>query len=335
MAGILVGRGSQSRRLVRPDGLPQCLPRGRPPAGDPLPAPGAIGGPAISRATTAAAGPGARRADPGARGPSLRALHRRGPANGLCHSPRPGRLPGLGLDHVPHPALGRRGPGAASPRPPPGLRQTGTHRLASDITKLLGPKKWTYYYLYVILDIFRRYVVGWMLAGEESAALAERLLAETITKQGVDRDQLTVHADRGSSMASKPVAMLLADLGVTKSHSRPHCPNDNPFSESQFKTMKYRPEFPDRFGGPEDARAFCTRFFPWYNDDHRHSGIAYHTPADVHYGRAIALREQRAKVLTAAYAIHPERFVRKPPEPPRLPVAAWINQPLEEVTTTQ
>ncbi len=204
-----------------------------------------------------------------------------------------------------------------------------------DITKLLGPQKWTYYYLYVILDIFSRYVVGWMLAGEESAALAERLLAETITKQGVDRDQLTVHADRGSSMASKPVAMLLADLGVTKSHSRPHCPNDNPFSESQFKTMKYRPEFPDRFGGPEDARAFCTRFFPWYNDDHRHSGIAYHTPADVHYGRAIALREQRAKVLTAAYAIHPERFVRKPPEPPRLPVAAWINQPLEEVTTTQ
>jgi putative transposase len=204
-----------------------------------------------------------------------------------------------------------------------------------DITKLLGPQKWTYYYLYVILDIFSRYVVGWMLAGEESAALAERLLVETITKQGVDRDQLTIHADRGSSMASKPVAMLLADLGVTKSHSRPHCPNDNPFSESQFKTMKYRPEFPDRFGGPEDARAFCTRFFPWYNDDHRHSGIAYHTPADVHYGRAIALREQRAEVLTAAFAIHPERFVRKPPEPPRLPVTAWINKPLEEVTTTQ
>jgi putative transposase len=204
-----------------------------------------------------------------------------------------------------------------------------------DITKLLGPQKWTYYYLYVILDIFSRYVVGWMLAAEESAALAERLLAETICKQDVDRDQLTIHADRGSSMASKPVAMLLADLGVTKTHSRPHCPNDNPFSESQFKTMKYRPEFPDRFGGPEDARVFCTRFFPWYNDEHRHSGIGYHTPADVHYGRAGVLREQRAEVLTAAYATHPERFVRKPPQPPRLPVAAWINKPQEDVTTAQ
>jgi len=204
-----------------------------------------------------------------------------------------------------------------------------------DITKLLGPQKWTYYYLYVVLDIYSRYVVGWMLAAEESAALAERLLAETISKQGVDRDQLTIHADRGSSMASKPVALLLADLGVTKTHSRPHCPNDNPFSESQFKTMKYRPEFPDRFGGPEDARAFCTRFFPWYNDDHRHSGIGYHAPADVHYGRAVALREQRAQVLIAAYAIHPERFVNKHPTPPALPVAAWINKPVEEVTTAQ
>ena len=204
-----------------------------------------------------------------------------------------------------------------------------------DITKLLGPQKWTHYYLYVILDIYSRYVVGWMLAAEESAALAERLLAETITKQGVERDQLTIHADRGSSMASKPVAMLLADLGVTKTHSRPHCPNDNPFSESQFKTMKYRPDFPDRFGGPEDGRAFCTQFFPWYNDDHRHSGIGYHTPVAVHYGRATALHQQRAQVLTAAYAIHPERFVHKQPTPPALPVAAWINKPAEEVTPAQ
>jgi putative transposase len=202
-----------------------------------------------------------------------------------------------------------------------------------DITKLLGPHKWTYYYLYVILDIFSRYVVGWMLATEESAALAERLLAETICKHSVDRDQLTIHADRGSSMASKPVALLLADLGVTKTHSRPHCPNDNPFSEAQFKTMKYRPQFPDRFGGPEDARAFCTRFFPWYNHDHRHSGIGYHSPADVHFGRASVLREHRAQVLATAYALHPERFVRKPPEPPRLPTAAWINKP-KEVTMT-
>jgi hypothetical protein len=132
-------------------------------------------------------------------------------------------------------------------------------------------------------------------------------------------------------MASKPVAMLLADLGVTKTHSRPHCPNDNPFSEAQFKTMKYRPEFPDRFGGPEDARVFCTRFFPWYNDEHRHSEIGYHTPADVRYGRAGVPREQRAEVLTAAYLTHPERFARKPPQPPRLPMAAWINKPQEEV----
>jgi len=196
-----------------------------------------------------------------------------------------------------------------------------------DITKLLGPAKWTYYYLYVIIDIYSRYVPGWMLACQEAAALAERLLADTIFKQGVDRDQLTIHADRGSSMASKPVAFLLADLGVTKSHSRPHCSNDNPYSEAQFKTLKYRPEFPERFGSIEDARGFCQRFFAWYNDRHRHSGIGFHTPADVHYGRAHVIRERRAGVLAAAYAAHPERFVKKVPEPPLLPRAAWINQP--------
>jgi putative transposase len=200
-----------------------------------------------------------------------------------------------------------------------------------DITKLLGPVKWTYYYLYVILDIFSRYVVGWMVAGRERAALAERLLADSIRKQGVDRDQLTIHADRGSSMASRPVAFLLADLGVTKTHSRPHCPNDNPFSEAQFKTLKYAPEFPDRFGSQEDARGFCQRFFPWYNDGHRHSGLGYHTPADVHYGRAGIVRGRRVDVLTAAYTAHPERFVRKAPEPPELPGPAWINRPAEEV----
>ncbi len=204
-----------------------------------------------------------------------------------------------------------------------------------DITKLLGPSKWVYYYLYVILDIFSRYTVGWMVAAEESARLAERLLADTIVKQGVDRDQLTIHADRGSSMASKPVALLLADLGVTKSHSRPHCPNDNPFSESQFKTLKYRPDFPERFGSEQHGRDFCRIFFPWYNDDHRHSGIGYHTPADVHYGRAELVRARRADVLSLAYAAHPERFVRKPPEPPQLPGPAWINRPVEEVVPTQ
>jgi putative transposase len=194
-------------------------------------------------------------------------------------------------------------------------------------TKLLGPAKWTYYYLYVVLDIFSRYAVGWMVASREAAALAERLLAETIAKRGVARDQLTLHADRGSSMASKPVALLLADLGVTKSHSRPHCSNDNPYSESHFKTLKYRPEFPERFGSLEDARAFCQGFFPWYNDEHRHSGLGYHTPADVHTGRAALVRAQRAEVLAAAYAAHPERFVRQAPEPPALPPVAWINKP--------
>ena len=196
-----------------------------------------------------------------------------------------------------------------------------------DITKLLGPVKWTYYYLYVILDIYSRYVVGWMVAERELAALAEQLLAESIAKQGVDRDTLTIHADNGSSMASKPVAFLLADLGVTKSHSRPHTSNDNPFSEAAFKTLKYRPEFPDRFGSVEDARAFCRRFIGWYNTEHYHSGIAWHHPVDVHYGRAEAVQTVRADVLAAAYERHPERFVRKHPEPRALPEAAWINKP--------
>jgi len=204
-----------------------------------------------------------------------------------------------------------------------------------DITKLLGPVKWTYYYLYVILDIYSRYVPGWMLAHAENARLAEALLADTATKQGIAHGQLTIHADRGSPMTAKPVASLLADLGVTKSHSRPHCSNDNPYSESQFRTMKYRPEFPDRFGSYQDAHAFCGRFLGWYNHEHRHSGIGFHTPADVHYDRAERVRARRADVLTAAYAGHPERFVRKPPTPPALPTAVWINEPKEDTATTQ
>jgi putative transposase len=204
-----------------------------------------------------------------------------------------------------------------------------------DISKLLGPQKWTYYYLYVIIDIFSRYVPGWMLAHAENAALAEALLADTVTNQNIEHGQLTIHADRGSPMVAKPVAFLLADLGVTKSHSRPHCSNDNPFSESQFRTLKYRPTFPERFGSYADAHAFCGRFFRWYNDEHRHSGIGFHTPADVHYGRAETIREQRAIVLNDAYAEHPERFVRNPPQPPALPTAVWINEPNEEPTTTQ
>jgi putative transposase len=204
-----------------------------------------------------------------------------------------------------------------------------------DITKLLGPQKWTYYYLYVILDIYSRYVPGWMLAHAENGKLAEALLADTVAKQNIGRGQLTIHADRGSPMVAKPVAFLLADLGVTKSHSRPHTSNDNPFSESQFRTLKYRPDFPDRFGCFADAHAFCTSFFRWYNDEHRHCGIGFHTPTDVHYGRAALVQEKRGFVLDAAYADHPERFVRKPPEPPRLPTAVWINEPKEDPATTQ
>jgi putative transposase len=169
----------------------------------------------------------------------------------------------------------------------PQLLATSSNQVWSwDITKLLGPVKWTYFYLYVILDIFSRYVVGWMVAERESAELAKRLIAETCRKQNISPDQLTIHADRGASMTSKPVALLLADLGVTKTHSRPHVSDDNPFSESQFKTLKYRPEFPERFGSIQDARAFCQVFFPWYNTEHHHSGIGLLTPEVLHHGRA-------------------------------------------------
>jgi putative transposase len=204
-----------------------------------------------------------------------------------------------------------------------------------DITKLHGPAKWTSYHLYVILDIFSRYVVGWMLAHRESAALAEVLIRQTCAKQHIGADQLTIHADRGSSMTSKPVAFLLADLGITQSHSRPHVCDDNPFSEAQFKTLKYQPDFPGRFASIEAARAHCRVFFPWYNDQHRHSGLGLHTPADVHYGTATAIRTQRGIVLTAAYHAHPERFVRKPPQPPALPTNSWINPPDQKDATAQ
>ncbi len=196
-----------------------------------------------------------------------------------------------------------------------------------DITKLRGPVKWTYYYLYVILDIFSRYVVGWMLAHRESAALAQRLIAESCRKQDIEPDQLTLHADRGSSMRSKPVALLLADLGVTKTHSRPYVSNDNPYSESQFKTMKYCPQFPSRFGSAEDGRLFCGGFFDYYNYEHRHSGIGFMTPADVHYGRAEQLTTARRQVLLEAHRTHPERFVRGTPQPPVLPPG--LDQPAD------
>jgi putative transposase len=201
-----------------------------------------------------------------------------------------------------------------------------------DITKLLGPRKWTYFYLYVILDIFSRYVTGWMVANRESATLAKRLIRKTCEKQDIEPGGLTIHADRGSSMRSKPVALLLADLGVTKTHSRPYTSNDNPYSESQFKTLKYRPEFPERFGCIEDARSLCQRFFSWYNEEHRHTGIGLLTPEVVHYGQAEAVLRVRQEVLHAAYQRHPERFVRKEPSPQPLPKAAWINPPKEAVS---
>ena len=210
----------------------------------------------------------------------------------------------------------------------PELLATAPNQVWSwDITKLLGPEKWTYFYLYVILDIFSRYVVGWMLANRESAVLAKELIEQTCIKQMIQPRQLTIHADRGSSMKSKPVAFLMADLGVTKTHSRPHTSDDNPFSESQFKTLKYRPDFPDRFGSIEDARAFCQSFFPWYNDEHRHTGICLLTPAAVHYGKAETQIATRQAVLDKAYELNPERFVRKPPMHKAMPEGVWINPP--------
>ena len=196
-----------------------------------------------------------------------------------------------------------------------------------DITKLLGPAKWTYFYLYVMLDVFSRYVVGWMVASRESATLAEQFIRETWARQGIAREPLTIHADRGTAMTSKSVAFLLADLGVTKTHSRPHVSNDNPFSEAQFKTLKYRPAFPERFGSIQDARAHGHVFFPWYNTEHHHSGLGLLTPADVHHGRVEQRRAARATVLATAYAAHPERFAAGVPQPAACPTHVWINPP--------
>ena len=218
----------------------------------------------------------------------------------------------------------------------PELLATGPNQVWSwDITKLLGPVKWTYFHLYVILDIFSRYVVGWMVAPRETSELARRLIADTCQKQAIVAGSLTIHADRGTSMTSKPVALLMADLGVTKTHSRPHVSDDNPYSESQFKTLKYRPEFPDRFGSIEDARAFCQRFFPWYNHDHHHSGIALLTPETLHYGMAEEVIRQRQQVLSSAYARNPERFVRACPKPLPQPTAVWINPPTPSPATAE
>ena len=199
-----------------------------------------------------------------------------------------------------------------------------------DITKLMGPRKWTYFYLYVIIDIFSRRVIGWHVADTESAALFKPLFEDSVAKHGVVAGELTLHADRGPSMTAKATAFLLADLGVTKSHSRPYTSNDNPFSESHFKTLKYQPQFPKRFGCIQDAKTFCRHFFNWYNRDHHHLGIGLMTPDQVHYGQADEIYAARQTILDQAFQINPERFVNRPPKPPLKPTAVWINPPNRE-----
>jgi putative transposase len=218
----------------------------------------------------------------------------------------------------------RRHPVYAAPE----LLATAPNQLWSwDITKVRGPMPGIWYHLYVVLDVCSRYVVGYMVAARESAALAKELLTTCSVRHGIPHGQLTIHADRGAAMTSQSVARLLTDLGVTKPHSRPHVSNDNPYSEAPFKTFKYRPDYPERFGSLEDARAHSAAFFRWYNTTHRHAGLGLHTPHDMHYGLAAARRAARARVLTTAYAATPERFVNRPPTPARLPTAAWINPP--------
>ena len=242
---------------------------------------------------------------------SVRTMYRLLAANGGSRERR---------DQLIHPAYAK-----------PELLATAPNQVWSwDITKLKGPAKWTCFHLYVILDIFSRCVVGWLIALRESAELAEQLIAETVARHAVEPGMLTLHADRGASMRSKPVAALLVDLDIAKSHSCPHVSDDNPYSESQFKTMKYRPDFPARFGCIEDARAHCQSFFPWYNSVHRHSGIGYMTPHSVHYGHADAMLVNRQATLDAAFLAHPNRFKNRKPLPHALPTAAWINPPPQE-----
>jgi putative transposase len=210
----------------------------------------------------------------------------------------------------------------------PELLATGPNQVWTwDITKLRAAQKWTYYYLYVLLDLFSRYAVGWMLAHRESGELAAELLEQSLHKQRVEPDQITVHADRGSAPTSKTLTQMMIDLGIKRSYSRPRVSNDNPFSESNFHTLKSRPDYPDRFGSYEDAHSFCRRTFDWYNHEHHHSGLAMLTPAQVHYGHSEEVLAERQGVLDAAYAAHPERFVNGPPKVPSLPQAVWINPP--------
>ncbi len=239
----------------------------------------------------------------------------------------------LDVDDAPDPARARHGRGTAPeathpPRQRPELVATAPGQVWSwDITKLKGPERGVYYDLYVVLDIFSRFVVAWTIAAREDAEIAKNLLEHAMGIHGVPE---TIHADRGTSMTSKPVAQLLVDLGVARSHSRPHVSNDNPYSEAAFKTMKYAPVFPERFGSLADAGAFAEAFFAYYNHEHRHCGIGLHTPASVHFGTAGQVRAQRQATLDAAYAARPERFSHRRPQAPNLPTAAWINQPSQE-----
>ena len=201
---------------------------------------------------------------------------------------------------------------------------------AYDVTKLKGPRRGVHYDLFVMLDIFSRYCPGWMIVDQEDGQVAKAWIAEVAASQHIAPHRLTIHADRGSSMTSKPVAALLSDLKIGRTHSRPHVSNANPYSEAGFKTLKYCPAFPERFGSREDAVVFCERFFAHYNEVHRHSGIGLHTPASVHYGSAKAIQSQRGVVLDAAYAAHPDRFFNKAQTPPKLPDVAWINKPRED-----
>ena len=247
---------------------------------------------------------------------------------------RPGRCTGSSPPATAGSATGAISSPTRRMRSPKLLAERPNELWSWDISKLLGPAKWTYFYLYVILDVFSRYAVAWTVQYRETAQLAKALIEQAAEQQQITPKILTLHADRGGPMRSKPVAFLLADLGVTRTHSRPYTSTDNPYSEAHFKTLKYRPAFPARFDSIEHARAFCRDFFHWYNHTHRHSGIGLMTPATVHHGNAPALHATRTRVLDAAYQQHPERFVRKPPVPPALPTAAWINK-RKEVAAAQ
>ena len=260
-------------------------------------------------------------------------LRGRGETPNAANSDAAAWLSGARLLAANQPVRERRNQLEHPPYTKPELVATGPNETWSwDITRLLGPTRWSYFYLYVLLDIFSRYVVGWMVAERENAALAATLIEQTCLKQGIEPQVLTLHSDRGAPMTSKCTAQLLADLGVTRSLSRPHVSDDNPFSEAQFKTLKYHPGFPGRFDDIHAAIAFCRSFFPWYNTEHRHGGIAMLTPDDVHHGRAHTVLQQREQTLRAAWSHHPERFVRGIPKPLPLPEAVWINPPATSTT---